>query len=229
MVYDDANSQQLLSCPANWNDEQLSAAGFFSDHSNAIMWKLQFYRHWHTIRNQEIIGILYVFIPAKNLTIQGTPKQGGIMKKLTISLAILVLLLGSIFICQNAMAESKTKQYLGEPEMCLDTYRIDETRIIDNQTILFIMRGGERYLNRLPVPCSGLVIADGFGYTTSISKLCLQDRITTLSPGSAPANTCMLGKFIPFNVDMTDGDAIKLLKDGLLDELVAEEAFEETF
>ena len=151
------------------------------------------------------------------------------MKKLFVYFAVPALLLGSIFISHGALAASKAEQYLGEPETCLDVYRIKETRILDNQTILFIMRGGGRYLNRLPVKCSGLVIADGFGYGTSISKLCMQDSITTLSPGSAPGNICMLGKFIPFKADMTDSDVVKLLKDSLLEELVAEGAFEETF
>lgn len=151
------------------------------------------------------------------------------MKSLTICFATLAIFFGSIFICNGALAASKAEQYLGEPESCLDVQRIKETRIIDDQTIFFIMRGGQRYLNRLPVRCSGLVIANGFGYGTSISKLCMQDSITTISPGSAPGNTCMLGKFIPFNTDMKDGDEFKLLKNSLLEELVAEGAFEEIF
>ena len=151
------------------------------------------------------------------------------MKKLCVIFVIPALLFGSTFFSYNALAASKPEQYLGEAEMCVDVYRIKETRIIDNQTILFIMRGGERYLNRLPVKCSGLVIGDGFGYETSITKLCMQDSIKVISPGSAPGNTCLLGEFIPFKVDMRDSDAVKLLKDGLLEELVSEGAFEEVF
>jgi hypothetical protein len=156
-------------------------------------------------------------------------KLGGFMKRLFIIFVIPALLSGGIFFSQNALASTKAEIYLGEPEMCVDTYRIKETRIIDNQTILFIMRDGTRYLNRLPVKCSGLVIADGFSYETSIAKLCLQDSITVLNRGSALGSTCMLGRFVPFNADMRDSDAVKLLKDGLLEELVAEGAFEEAF
>lgn len=151
------------------------------------------------------------------------------MKKQLVPFVIAALLIGSFFVCHGAFAASKTQQYLGEPETCLDVYRIKETRIIDNQTILFIMRGGNRYLNRLPVSCSGLVIADGFSYGTSIAKLCMQDSITILSPGSTLGSTCPLGKFIPFKADMKDSAAVRLLTDGLLEELVSEGAFEEAF
>jgi hypothetical protein len=145
-----------------------------------------------------------------------------------------IVLIPALILCifstpTGALAGPKADQYLGEPEMCIDVHRIKETRIIDNQTILFIMRGGTRYLNRLPVPCTGLVIGDGFAYSTSISKLCMQDSIDVLNTGSALGNTCPLGKFLPFKADMRDSKAVKLLKEGLLDELVSEGTFEETF
>ena len=155
--------------------------------------------------------------------------QGGIMKKLLIIFVIPTFLIGCLFFSNTAFAASKAEAYLGEPEMCIDVYRIKETRIIDDQTILFIMYGGKRYLNRLPVECSGLKMGDGFGYGTSITKLCMQDSIKVLNQGSALGNICMLGNFIPFEADMSDGDADKLLKNGLLEELVSESAFEEAF
>jgi hypothetical protein len=151
------------------------------------------------------------------------------MKKLTNIFVISVLFLGTCLFFSTASAASKAQEYLGEPQMCVDTYRIKETRIINNQSILFIMRGGERYINYLPVKCTGLVLADGFSYETSISKLCKQDSIKTLSPGSAPGTTCLLGDFIPFKADMKDGEAVKLLKEGLLEELVSEGAFVKLF
>ena len=151
------------------------------------------------------------------------------MKKLLIIFVIPTFLIGCIFFSNTVFAASKAQEYLGKPEMCIDVYRIKETRIIDDQTILFIMYGGKRYLNRLPVECNGLKIGDGFGYETSISKLCMQDSIKALNHGAALGNICMLGNFIPFKADMSDGDAVKLLKDGLLEELASESAFEEAF
>lgn len=143
---------------------------------------------------------------------------------------IIAFLLTTVFVIPRLVsAESKTETYLGDAEMCLETVRIKETRIIDDQTVLFIMRSGELYLNRLPIKCIGLRIAGGFGYETSIAKLCKQDIVTTVGPGSAPGNTCVLGEFHRLKVEMKASDAVKLLEDGLLEELVAEGAFQEAF
>lgn len=139
------------------------------------------------------------------------------------------LVLSLLFVPVYALAGPKAAQYLGEPESCIDVYRIKETRILDNQTILFIMHGEIRYLNRLPIRCTGLVLGNGFAYSTTIQKLCLQDSIKVLNTGAAIGNTCPLGRFIPFKADMGDNDAVKLLKEGLLDELVSEGVFEEAF
>jgi len=150
------------------------------------------------------------------------------MKNLFGIVSILVLLAAVLAVPGPAAAESKAEIYLGKTEMCLESYQIKETRIIDDQTILFIMRSGGLYLNRLPVRCVGLRIAGGFGYSTSIAKLCKQDAITVTGPGSTAGTTCMLGEFHAFNKqEMKVSEVIKLLEDGLLDELVAEGAFQE--
>ena len=140
----------------------------------------------------------------------------------------------AIFFCLpllsiNAGAESKADKYLGEKEMCLETARIKETRILDDQTILFEERGGAFYLNRLPVRSPGLKIAGGFSYSTSIAKLCRQDSIKVISPGSAPTSTALLGEFVQFKEKGTVDKIEKLLTGGLLKELVAEGAFKEAF
>ena len=149
------------------------------------------------------------------------------MNKRVAFFAIPAIVLASFCFSHTAFAASKTQQYLGDAEMCVDIRRIDKTHIIDNQTILFIMRGGSRYLNRLPFKCSGLRLVDGFSYQTSMSRLCKQERITTLSPGATLGSTCLLGRFILFKADMRDNEVVSLLKDGLLEELVSEGAFEE--
>ncbi|MBN1626947.1 MAG: hypothetical protein JW944_10525 [Deltaproteobacteria bacterium] len=140
----------------------------------------------------------------------------------------------TVFLCTallpiNAKAETKAELYLGEKEMCLETVRIKETRILDNQTILFEMRGGNYYLNRLPVVCPGLKIAGGFSYSTSIAKLCKQDSIKLISRGSEPTSTTLLGEFVQFKGEGTIDKVERLLTDGLLKELVAEGAFQEAF
>jgi hypothetical protein len=144
------------------------------------------------------------------------------------------VILAAIFFClplisTNALAQTSTEKYLGDKEMCLETSRIKETRILDDQTILFEERGGAFYLNRLPVRSPGLKIAGGFSYSTSIAKLCRQDSIKVLSPGSAPASTALLGEFVKLKETGTIDKVEKLLTDGLLKELVAEGAFKEAF
>jgi hypothetical protein len=129
----------------------------------------------------------------------------------------------------NAGAESKAERYLGEKKMCLETARIKETRILDDQTILFEERGGTFYINRLPVRSPGLKIAGGFSYSTSIAKLCRQDSVKVISPGSAPTSTALLGEFVQIKETGTVDKVEKLLTDGLLKELIAEGAFKEAF
>lgn len=70
---------------------------------------------------------------------------------------------------------------VGEADRCLPLTRIKRTTAVDNQTIVVEMRGsgGWRKMetaNR----CSGLKIQDGFGYVTSLTKLCKGDIITVL-------------------------------------------------
>ena len=130
----------------------------------------------------------------------------------------------------NAIAETKAEKYLGDKEMCLESVRIKETRVLDNQTILFEMRGGEFYLNRLLVAVPGLKIAGAFTYSTSIAKLCKQDSVKVFEPGSGPSgSSLLLGEFVQFKEKGTIDAVEKLLSDGLLEELVAEGAFKEAF
>ena len=129
----------------------------------------------------------------------------------------------------NSMAESKADKYLGEKNMCLETVRIRETRILDDQTILFEMFDGTIYINRLLVPCFGLKISGGFNYSTSLDKLCKQDNVRVVETGSNLGSTCMLGDFIQFKEKGNLNDVEKLMEGGLLKELVAEGAFKEAF
>jgi hypothetical protein len=129
----------------------------------------------------------------------------------------------------NVMAETKSEKYLGKKENCIDISRIKETRILDDQTILFEMRGGQFYLNRLPVRCTSLKISGGFRYSTSIDKLCKQDTIKVVQQSSAPSFTCSIGEFVEFKEKGTIDKIEKMLEDGLLKDLVSEGVFETAF
>ncbi len=78
----------------------------------------------------------------------------------------------------------------GEIENCIRNNRIKETKILDNETILFRTVGNTWYLNKLPHSCGGLRIENGFAYSTGGAPLlCSVDMIhTRFKP-------CGLGQF----------------------------------
>lgn len=87
-----------------------------------------------------------------------------------------------------------------KPTDCLQIVQIKNTRIVDDQNIVFETRGREFYNNHLPRKCPGLKSADKFRYKTSQSVLCNVDIITVLlDAGSSLMDgaSCGLGIFTP--------------------------------
>ena len=88
------------------------------------------------------------------------------------------------------------------PEDCLITSRIDQTEPIDDQNIIFYMRGDKAYRNTLPRTCPGLLREGRIAWTTHTSRLCSIDTITVLENygvGFRPGFTCRLGEFVPLS------------------------------
>ena len=88
---------------------------------------------------------------------------------------------------------------------CVPLRSIRNTDIVDDRNILFYMRDGRIYLNRLTHRCPGLRVADSFMYRTSLSQLCNVDIITVLNNlgfGFLPGASCGLGMFRPITADM---------------------------
>lgn len=81
--------------------------------------------------------------------------------------------------------------------ICLPTYQIDHTTVVDDQTILFAMRDRTVYRNRLPAKCPGLYL-DNRGFTYSpvpgSNEVCSNLVIITLNTTHA---VCQLGAFEP--------------------------------
>ena len=66
----------------------------------------------------------------------------------------------------------------GEVENCITRNQIKETRILDNETILFHLVGGKWYMNKLPYSCSGLRSENGFVLDSgNAPHLCSTDSI----------------------------------------------------
>ena len=85
-------------------------------------------------------------------------------------------------------------------ESCISVGRIDRTKVLDQQNILFYMRGGQIYRNFLPRRCPGLDRREAFSYRSSASQLCAIDVITVLETsgfGPRQGASCGLGNFYP--------------------------------
>ena len=87
-------------------------------------------------------------------------------------------------------------QPVGKPVNCLPIYTIDETRVRNDHTIDFYMKGGKVYRNSLPNGCPELGFQERFSYKTSTQELCSSDIITVLTgPGISHGASCGLGDF----------------------------------
>lgn len=87
---------------------------------------------------------------------------------------------------------------------CISTRRILRTEILDEQNILFYLRGRETYRNELPRPCRELLRERRFSYRSHMGRLCDTDFITVLMDygGSLEEGTsCGLGNFQPVSED----------------------------
>ena len=97
-----------------------------------------------------------------------------------------------------------------KPVNCIPLSRIESTQAIDDQTILFYMRGGDIYVNQLSNRAFGLARNRPFMYKSSTGQLCNHDIITVLEPlgfGYMQGAWAGLGKFVP--TDEARADALK--------------------
>lgn len=86
------------------------------------------------------------------------------------------------------------------PEDCISVSRVRSTRIVDDQTIVFYMRGRDAYRNDLRIACPRLAQEERFTYETRIGRLCSSDTITVLQSFGGRFErgaTCRLGQFHP--------------------------------
>jgi hypothetical protein len=85
---------------------------------------------------------------------------------------------------------------VGKPVSCLRIAEIDESRVRNDHTIDFYMKGGKVYRSNLPNSCSQLGFEERFSYKTSTQELCSSDIITVLTgPGVGQGPSCGLGDF----------------------------------
>ena len=111
---------------------------------------------------------------------------------------LLPLLVGASVLGQ----EDEDQPFDRTPQKCIITSRITQTDAIDDQNIIFRMRGNRVYRNTLPRTCPNLQRENRIAWETSTSQLCNIDTITVLEPyglGFRPGFTCRLGEFVPLS------------------------------
>jgi hypothetical protein len=75
--------------------------------------------------------------------------------------------------------------------VCLNSYQVDRTTVLNAKTILFRMKNGTVWRNTLRTSCSGLLF-NGFAYTLQTSDIC--DNLQTIRV-LRTGEVCVLGKF----------------------------------
>ena len=85
-------------------------------------------------------------------------------------------------------------------QRCINLHQLARTEVIDDQTIAFLMRNGDVYINNLDRSCPGLEREERFMYTPTGNRLCSIDTVTVLEQwgfGLTRGFTCTLGEFHP--------------------------------
>lgn len=89
----------------------------------------------------------------------------------------------------------KRYQATGKVKNCVSLNRISRTKVLDDRTVFFEMRGKKHYVNRMDRKCPSLKREERFMYKTSIGQLCSIDIITVLDGFGRSWASCGLGKF----------------------------------
>ncbi|MGD8341511.1 MAG: hypothetical protein PVH89_12060 [Gammaproteobacteria bacterium] len=88
------------------------------------------------------------------------------------------------------------------PARCVNVRNIDHTVVVDDQNILFYMKGDRIYQNHLRHPVPGLDRNDPFMYQTFSTQLCRSDTVTVLERwgfGYTARGSGTLNDFVPVN------------------------------
>jgi hypothetical protein len=95
-----------------------------------------------------------------------------------------------------AVAAGAVSPVLAAAPICLEPTKIDHTHVQDASTILFYMKTGEVYVNKLPAPCPGLYL-HGFEWTIrgGVNQVCSNaNGIRVL----VTDQVCAIGEFSPY-------------------------------
>ncbi len=103
----------------------------------------------------------------------------------------------------SVVADEDATTFDRTPRQCVQVHNVAYTDILDDQTIVFYMRGNKiAFRNYLPKKCPGLKRWDRFAYNVTAGRLCNIDLITVLEQWGTrfePGFTCQLGDFHPLS------------------------------
>ncbi len=114
-----------------------------------------------------------------------------------------------------APGDAQTASQAGE-RRCLTLASIERTAVPDDRTVLFFMKDGSVFENRLGAACPGLARDGKFSYRVSGAQLCAIDTIHVLEErgfGFIETAGCALGPFLPTTAE--DADALLVSKKAL--------------
>ncbi len=106
-----------------------------------------------------------------------------------VGVALVLTLLAAGF--AGAAVENEEPKVSVDSKRCIRPSQIQELDVVDDQTILFRMRGNKVYRNRLPHKCPLMNIEDAISYETSRNRLCSVDMVRIPRSGLR----CGLGVF----------------------------------
>jgi hypothetical protein len=121
------------------------------------------------------------------------------VRQSTTILAMVGLLVISALSAPAAVAgEHKGEKKQERERHCLSIARVNRIEVVDDQTMLFHMNGGKKYINKLPYKCHGLK-HNAFIHETSIQSYCDLDTITVYDASlGMRLGACPLGEFEPY-------------------------------
>ena len=84
----------------------------------------------------------------------------------------------------------------GETRRCIRTVNISRSDPLDDRHILFKLRNGNLYLNRLGKGCGGLKFNDSYSFDNRLAELCQNELISVIDTfNNGALGSCGLGKF----------------------------------
>src|SRR5262245_34461780 len=120
------------------------------------------------------------------------------------------LLAGALAVVAVGGATRSSGQDAAAAQTCVYMADVRRTTILDDNNILFTMRNGTVYQNRLRSTCFMLKNANRFTYGASaLRRLCVGDLIQVLPESSFggtafPMATCTLGNDLPIDKEVAD-------------------------